>query len=127
MPGELQHARGRTDDVDAGGHDPPDIVHRLRQSGVSHGAVDGTLRSGRQQCVQLVGGGDPGDGPQSGEFAGVLADLSSLDTQTAVSSKAGLAISSASASRPTFPVPICATRMAMGFSMGSGRENWNRF
>src|SRR3954469_14759644 len=53
--------------------------------------------------------------------AASLPPLESLDTHTAVSSKRGSVMSWVSACRPTLPVPICATLMAMA----SSSEVWN--
>src|SRR4051794_22412901 len=61
--------------------------------------------------------------------AASLPALVSLDTHTPVSSKRGSVMSWVSACRPTLPVPICATLMAMASSsqVRDGQvEVWNR-
>jgi hypothetical protein len=51
-----------------------------------------------------------------------LPTFSGVDTHTPVSSNCGLVISSAKASPPTFPVPTCATRIAMTVSVREGSK-----
>jgi hypothetical protein len=62
------------------------------------------------------GGRDSGENVKPCKVARVRTDLGVDDTQRPVSSNLGLLISPLSASRPTFPVPMWATRMAIGVS-----------
>ena len=75
-------------------------------------------RFGRQQCAEVVDRGYPGSRCQSREFPGVLADLVGTVNTHLTRSKAGLAINSARARRPTLPVPMWMTRMVI-----SGQES----
>ncbi|ORW00205.1 hypothetical protein AWC15_08975 [Mycobacterium lacus] len=66
---------GRPHDIDAGGQDPPDVVHRIGQAGIAHGAFDDALRFGGQNRVEVTDGCDAHVVSEPGQRAGVLADL----------------------------------------------------
>ena len=110
-PGELQGARCRADDVDAGLEQLADVVGGLDRPGVAHRAVDDALRLGGDERVEVADRRDAGGHGEPGQLAGVLADLVRARDADRDQLEPVVADELAQGQLPALPVATWATRM----------------